>query len=666
MNASRRPPARTPILRGHRAFARTAVAAALALAASSPPGGSAPTAGATPGPYDIERYLNIRSASVSGLSPDAATVAFTTNVTGSNQIWKVPATGGWPEQLTFFADRVAGVEWSPRGDWISFSKDVGGDENFQIHIVSPDGSSLVALTSDPTVRHNFGSWSRDGRFIAYASNERDRKFFDVYVMDVDTKQRRRIVEKDALFGAGPFSDGGRRLIVSRANASLDNDLFVVDLAAGVSGGPVEPVLLTPHEGMAAHEPVGWTSDGSAVWVVSDQGREFYALGLLDVSAKKIAWKREPSWDVTAAALSPDGRTLALAVNEDGYESLTLLDTATMKEKTARSLPRGQIDALIFSQDGSTLALTLVGAARNGDVHLASLTANTLTQVTRSSTAGIPMSSFVEPRLVRYRTFDGLEIPSFLYLPAEAPQGAGLPCIVTPHGGPEGQTVARFSPVTQYYVNRGYAVLAPNVRGSTGYGKTFTHLDDVRRREDSVKDLVAGVEWLKGSETVDPKKIAVMGGSYGGYMTLAAVTLYPDLWAAAVDSFGIANFRTFFGKTASYRVSLRASEYGDPVKDANFLDSISPIHKVDRIRSPLIVLQGANDPRVPAAESEQIVEAVRKKGGTAEYVLFPDEGHGWTKLANQITAHRAIAAFLDKHVMGKGGAPSAPPAPGAED
>jgi dipeptidyl aminopeptidase/acylaminoacyl peptidase len=294
-------------------------------------------------------------------------------------------------------------------------------------------------------------------------------------------------------------------------------------------------------------------------------------------------------------------------------------------------------------------MSLSGPTRNGDVWIADLGEATLRQVTRSSTAGIPRSSFVEPRFVRYRSFDGLEIPALLYLPQVAGTPEKVACIVNPHGGPEGQTVASFSPTLQYYVNRGYAVLAPNVRGSTGYGRTFTHLDDGRKREDSVKDLVAGVEWLKASGEVDPGRIAVMGGSYGGYMTLAAVTLYPDLWAAAVNSFGIANFRTFFGKTAPYRVGMRASEYGDPVKDADFLDSISPIHRAERIEAPLLVLQGANDPRVPAAESEQIVEAIRRKGGVAEYVLFPDVGHGWTKLPNQVKAHRTTAEFLDRHL-----------------
>ncbi len=606
--------------------------------------------GAESGPHDIERYLNIRTALGASFSVDARTVAFLTNITGSNQVWSVDTAGGWPDQLTFFTDRVAGASWSPRGDWIAFTKDAGGDENHQIYLVSPDGATLVPLTSSPEVRHNLGSWSRDGKWLAYSSNERDKRFFDLYVVNVDTREKRRVLERDALFYAGPFSHDGTKLVASRANSSQDVDLFIVDLKAQPG---TEPALLTPHEGIAQYAPVGFTADDQALWIESDQGREFSALGRLEVASKKISWLREPKWDVSAAVLSRDGKLLAIVVNEDGRDALSLIDSETLKDRPVPALPRGQIGGLAFSQDGRRLALALAGPTRNSDIWVADLDGGAGAQVTHSSTAGIPPSSFVEPVLIRYKTFDGLEIPAFFYLPRGAKKGDALACIVNPHGGPEGQTVASFSPPLQYYVNRGYAILAPNVRGSTGYGRTFTHLDDVQKREDSVKDLAAGVEWLKASGYIDPKKIAVMGGSYGGYMTLAAVTLYPDLWAAAVDSFGIANFRTFFGKTASYRVGMRASEYGDPVKDAAFLDAISPIHKVDRIRAPLLVLQGANDPRVPAAESEQIVEAIRKRGGVAELVLFPDEGHGWSKLPNQVKAHRATADFLDRYVKGSG-------------
>lgn len=625
---------------------------AAAPASSSRVVGSPGDSDAGPGSFlDVERYLSIRSAVLTGLSPDAKTIAFLTNTTGSNQIWTISAQGGWPEQITFFSDRVTSVSWSPRGDWLAFSKDSGGDENHQLYLVSPDGVKLVPLTQDPDVRHNFGGWSRDGRWIAYSSNARNRKFFDVYIMNVDTREKRRIVQDDALFSAGPFSNDGKKIVLVRDNASLDNDLFVLDLAdARGTSGP--PVLLTPHTGLARHTAIGWTPDDSALWIVSDAGREFSALGRLDIASRRIAWVLEPSWDVTSASLSRDGTLLGVVVNEDGYDTLSILETTALKALPNLKIPRGSVAGFGFSQDSKMLALTLGSAARTPDVWLADLGTSHLHQVTHSSTAGISETTFVEPKLVRYKSFDGLEIPAFFYTPRPTAPAAGWPCLVLPHGGPEAQTTARFSATVQFWLSRGFAVWAPNVRGSTGYGRRKTHLDDVRKREDSVRDLAEGVTWLKESRLVDAARIGVTGGSYGGYMTLAAITLYPDLWAAAADSYGIANFRTFFGKTAVYRVGMRASEYGDPVADAAFLDSISPLFKADRIQAPLLVLQGANDPRVPRTEAEQIVDAVKKKGGAVEYVLFPDEGHGWTKIANQITALRTTAQFFERYLRAR--------------
>jgi dipeptidyl aminopeptidase/acylaminoacyl peptidase len=275
-----------------------------------------------------------------------------------------------------------------------------------------------------------------------------------------------------------------------------------------------------------------------------------------------------------------------------------------------------------------------------------LKSRSLTQITNSSLAGIPQSSFVEPELIRYKSFDGKEIPAWYYKPQNA--GTNLPVIVNVHGGPEGQAQPGFNPTTQYYLSRGYAVLAPNVRGSTGYGKTFTHLDDVRNREDSVKDLAAAVDWLKANGG-DPKRIAVTGGSYGGYMTLAAITLYPDLWAAAVSTVGIANFESFLKNTSGYRRKLREVEYGSLERDLEFLKGISPLYKVDRIKAPLMVIQGKNDPRVPYTEAEQIVTALKGRNAVVEYKLFDDEGHGIAKLSNRLIVYPLMADFLDRHM-----------------
>jgi dipeptidyl aminopeptidase/acylaminoacyl peptidase len=307
-----------------------------------------------------------------------------------------------------------------------------------------------------------------------------------------------------------------------------------------------------------------------------------------------------------------------------------------------------VSGLSFSRDGRRLALVFNGARFNADVWIHDLQTRTLKQVTHSSRAGIPQSSFIEPELIHYKTFDDRMIPAWYYQRGK-PSGYTVPVIVSVHGGPEGQALPSFSATDQYFLARGYAILVPNVRGSTGYGKTYTHLDDVQKREDSVKDLAAAVEWLKTSGGADPKRIAVMGGSYGGYMVLAAITLYPEIWSAAVELFGIANFETNLKRTSGYRRKLREREYGTLDKDLEFLRSISPIYKVDRIRAPLFVLQGKNDPRVPYTESEQIVKALRDRNRPVEYILFEDEGHGFVKLTNRLYMYPKIVEFLNRHM-----------------
>src|SRR5262245_46886335 len=395
--------------------------------APSPPASSLETA-----PAGIEQYLAIRTATVAGLSPDAKSVAFLTNTTGSNQIWTIPADGGWPDQITFFSDRVSSVSWSPRGDWIAFSKDSGGDENNQLYLVSPDGSKLVRLTDAPAVRHNFGGWSRDGRWISYSSNARNKKYFDVYMLNVDTGDRKLLHEADALFSAGPFSNDGATIILVRANASLDNDLFVLPLAEDADGRRRSPLHLTLHEGRAQYNPVGWSADDKTLWIVSDAAREFSALARVQIPSGTLTWALEPPWDVQSAALSRDGKVIAVEVNEDGYDTVTVRDTATLEPRSKVTIPKGSASALRISNDSSTLALTLGGAGRNPDVWLVNLDTGRLGQVTRSSTAGILPSTFVEPRLVRYKTFDDRQIPAFLYLPAADARSGKPPCLVMPH------------------------------------------------------------------------------------------------------------------------------------------------------------------------------------------------------------------------------------------
>jgi dipeptidyl aminopeptidase/acylaminoacyl peptidase len=612
--------------------------------------------------YGIDRYLNIRSASSPTLSPQGDRVAFLTNVTGTPQVWMVGAQGGWPDQLTFYPDRVDFVSWSPDGSGLVFGKAIGGNENAQLYWLSPDGSEIRALTNDPKVRHNFGSWSHDGKRISYASNKRDPNFFDVYVMDVATGRQDLVYQQDGSNAAAAWSWNDKQLVVSRESdqLSLDNDLYLVDIQAK------EATHLTPHEGATQYGDVHFTPDNHSILLGTNQGREYYSLAQMDLKSRRIDIIEDSQWELAATAISDSGSFFAYTLNHEGFSDLFIrkLDTdgkpliTTLGDPTPVKLPgKGVAGGLRFSKDKQHLALTFNGARFNSDVWLYDMNSRTLSQVTHSSRAGIPQSAFVEPELIHYKSFDGRTIPAWYYRPVTqseaAPSGKGtgarLPVIVSVHGGPEGQELPTFNPNYQYFLSRGYAVLAPNVRGSTGYGKTYTHLDDVQKREDSVKDLAAAVEWLKTEGGADARRVAVMGGSYGGYMTLAAVTLYPDLWAAAVEQFGIANFETNLKNTSGYRRKQREREYGSLEKDLAFLKSVSPIYKVDRIKAPLLVFQGRNDPRVPYTEAEQIVKALRDRNAPVEYTLFPDEGHGFVKLANRLVVGQKIADFLDKYM-----------------
>ena len=604
--------------------------------------------------YGIERFLNVRTAGGAAFSPDGSRVSFISNISGIAQVWSVDVQGGWPEQLTFYEDRVAFAQYSPVDDQLVFGMDEGGNERLHLYLLSGDGSLVQPLTDEPDVIHTWGGWSPDGRHVAFASNSRDRAYFDVYVQNVDTGDRCRVYQADGAHSVAGWSPDGRHVIVARSYGSSSNDLYLVE---GESG---QVQHLTPHDGDAQYANVRWRRDGSGFYLVSDEGREYLGLAFYDLERRTLDWLETPEWDIepgvtdtrTQSAgfdVSRDETWLAFTTNVDGYSRLTVREVESGRDLDLPQLPSGVVTGLAWSPSGGQLALSVNGSRHNSDVWLLDVAKAEARRLTRSSTAGISRETFVEPALVRYPTFDGREVPALYYKPQQpAPEG-GYACVVYVHGGPEGQYRPDFQPPVQYLAHRGYAVLATNVRGSTGYGRTYAHLDDVRLRMDSVRDLESAVLWLRGSGRAHPRRIAVMGGSYGGFMVLSALTTYPGLWAAGIDFFGIANFETFLESTGPWRRRLREAEYGSLEADRDFLREISPIHRVDNITAPVLVAQGLNDPRVPPMESEQIVERLRQREVPMEYVTFPDEGHGFTKLPNRIVAYTAVADFLDRYV-----------------
>ena len=629
--------------------------------------------------YTIQQYLNIKSAGSPSFSPDAKSLVYLTNATGTSQVWRVDLPGGKPVQLTNYEDNVGFVRWLPTGG-IIFGKAQGGDENTQFFWMKPDGTGVRELTNDPKVRHNFGVVSDDGEVIAYASNKRNRSFFDIYAMEIESGKEVLLFQQDGNNSVAALSDDGRKIIISRdrVEKSLDNDLFLVDLKTK------QETLLTPHSDASEFGDAEFLADG--LLMTSNSGREFSAL--VQMRQKNAAgddWSSSnlvtdvvygPNWDVGAVTVSGDNSMLAYTVNNDGFSELhtrkietggkPLISNVAKASEQVKLPARGVVGGLAFSEDGSKLAFSFSSPTQNGDVWVYDGASKKLSQVTQSDRAGIDPKTFVAPELIKFKTFDGREIPAWYYIsktelnrPLSGRYTAEIngkpiyvkqmPVIVSVHGGPEGQSRPGFSGLYQYYLSRGYAILDPNVRGSTGYGKTYTHLDDVEYRENSVKDLAAAVEWLNTKGGADPKRIAVMGGSYGGYMTMAAITLYPDLWAAAVNTVGIVNWETFLQNTSGYRRRQREVEYGRLDRDIDFLRRISPIKKIDRIKAPLFVIHGKNDPRVPYTEAEQVVKALKDRGAVVEYKLYDDEGHGISKLKNRLDLYPLVAGFLDKYM-----------------
>jgi dipeptidyl aminopeptidase/acylaminoacyl peptidase len=601
-------------------------------------------------PYPVDRYLRVRHAFAPTFNPSASQVAFLTNTTGNYQVWSVAAEGGWPRQLSFGEDRVGGVAWSPVDPTrLVFAMDKGGNERSQLYLLTSDGSVAEDLTADPDHIYNLGGFSRDGTKLAYATNRRAAQDFDVYVMDLATREARVVFEKGGWCEPAGFSPDGTKLLVRVVASSYDADLYLVDLATGKARH------LTPHKEFARYEDAQWLPDGSGFYLRTDQDAEFLSLARYDLARKRPAVEPSPAWDVEDLALSEDGRRLAVVTNENGVSRPRVRDLVRGGEVDLPPLPAGRITDLSFSRDGEKLLFAFSDPTRVTDVWTVRLATGKLVQVTQSSTGGLPPESFAAPTAAIVPSFDGKQVPVFVYRPA-ASGAAKRPALLLVHGGPEEQARAEFSWIAQYFVGRGFVVVVPNVRGSAGYGREYLHADDVEKRLDSVKDLAAVARWTKAQPGVDPGAVGVLGGSYGGYMVLAALTEFPDEFAAGVSIVGIANFVTFLERTGAWRRALREAEYGSLEKDRALLEAISPLAKADRITAPLMLIQGANDPRVPASEAEQMAAAIRARGGKVEYLLYADEGHGLSKLANRLDAYPKMAAFLEKYLGREGQSP----------
>jgi dipeptidyl aminopeptidase/acylaminoacyl peptidase len=586
----------------------------------------------------LRRWLDVSTAHSPSVLHDGSEVLFVSDETGLPLPYRVPVTGGASHLVHGLAERADRIRASPKDPRAILSNDSGGNEHWQLTLLDLEAGRGAdppkPLTNDPKVIHMPGPWRPDGRHFLYSSNARDPRYFDVYEVDVDADRPARRIWQDDGFAA-VVDARQESILIARANSNLDIDLFEVR-----GEGPVH---LNPHEGEVTVHSAAIGADG--VYAGSNPGRELAALVRFHHGRPGHEFLREYPGDVEIVAADPSGRRLALGVNRDGLSELHVFECETREDRRIPVSPRGVIGAIEWFPNSRELAYDL-SSPEGQEVYRLDTESGRSRRLTR--TPNPPPAPTKEPRLGRSRSSDGIVVPYWEYLPSHGrPKGT----ILNVHGGPEGQARPQFMAPTQFLVEEGWRVVLPNVRGSTGYGRTFTHLDDVRRRMDSVRDLRDLVENLVGEGRAEPGRIGVMGGSYGGFMVLSSISTYPDLFQAAVCLVGIANFVTFLENTGPWRRRLREAEYGSLGADREFLRSISPVEHAGSIRSPLLVIHGRNDPRVPVDEAEQIVRTLRTLGRPVDLIVFDDEGHGVIRRPNRLVAWARVAEFFEKYLAG---------------
>jgi len=587
----------------------------------------------------LQQYQNVRGAGFSDFAPQGG-VYISTRFGETSQVHHVAEPLGMRRQLTFFDEPVGGASAVPGGDGaFVFSKDTGGDEYFQGYLFDVSSGAWTSFT-EAGARNSGLSWRDDGGQVAWYRSTPGEADWDILVADPANPSTRRVVlEGEGAMIPVDYSPSGDRLLIQRYYAITHSDLFVLDIESGAL------TELNPDVDVA-YNGAEFAADGASVFVVTDEGSDFRRIVEIDLdSGGQRVVTPDHGWDVGGWDLSPDGSLLAYTINEGGVDRLIVIDPATGETRPAPDLPVGLVGGLQFDREGARLGFTLNAATSPSDAYTYDLASGVLTRWTQSEVGGLDTDGFVEPELISFESFDGLAVPSFYY----APEGEGPhPVIIDIHGGPESQERPGFNTSIQYWVNElGVAVLAPNVRGSAGYGREYLLMDNGMKREDSVRDIGALLDWVAEQPELDADRVVVYGGSYGGYMVLASLVHYSDRLAGGVNIVGISNFVTFLENTEGYRRDLRRAEYGDE-RDPDMrahLEAISPSNQADQITAPLFIIQGANDPRVPASEAEQILAAVREAGGDPWYLLALDEGHGFRKKSNRDFQREAETLFL---------------------
>ncbi len=595
--------------------------------------------------YTIEQFMATVSIGGASFSADEKRILFSSNVTGIFNVYSIPVAGGEPVALTkSTTDSNYAVGYFPEDDRVLLTRDQGGNEQNHLYVRELDGSEKD-LTPGDKLKASFAGWSGDNRAFYVASNERDPRFFDLYRYDAKTYARTLVYKNETGMSVGAISRDGRWLALGKTNTTADSDVYLLDVQSQALKH------ISSHQGVASYGAATFDPASKRLLMTSNDGSEFTRLVAYDLASGQLSEVEKADWDVVYSDYSRDGRFRVTGINADASIKITIREGD--KLLPLPKLPDGELRGVNFSKSGTKMAFYVNGDRSPSNLFVHDFASKKTTQLSRSLSKEIDPAELVEARIVRFKSFDGMVIPSVYYEPKGASPTNKVPAVLLVHGGPGGQTMRGYNALAQYLANHGYAVLGINNRGSSGYGKTFFTADDGKHGREPLWDCIEAKTYLASTGMIDPERIGIMGGSYGGYMTLAAMAFRPEAFKVGVDIFGVSNWLRTLESIPPYWESFRKALYqevGDPVKDKDFLIATSPLFHAKEIRKPLMVIQGANDPRVIKPESDEIVEAVKKNGVPVEYVVFPDEGHGFAKKKNQIEANRQIKDFLDKYLL----------------
>jgi dipeptidyl aminopeptidase/acylaminoacyl peptidase len=599
--------------------------------------------------YTAEQFMATTSLRGASFSADEKRVMFSSNESGIFNAYSVATTGGKPEALTkSTTDTTFGVAYFPDDDRILYTRDAGGDENNHLFVREKDGSEKD-LTPGAKLKASFFGWRKDGAAFYVTTNERDPKFFDLYKYDAKTYTRTMFFKNDEGLTPATISDDEKWIAFNKPNTTNDSNMYLHDVAKK------ETKLITPHQGNMAFDAETFDPPSKKLFFASDEGGEFKRIRTFDLATGAMSDHEKANWDIAYTYFSRDGRYRVTGMNEDGSTVIRVVEVGkdgAEKPVTLPKLPSGEIRGVTFSKNSARMAFYVNGDRSPSNLFVYDFASKSVKQLTETLSKEISSNDLVEAEVVRFKSFDGMVIPSIYYKPHGASSTNKVPAIIYVHGGPGGQTTRGYNAQIQLLVNAGYAVLGINNRGSSGYGKTFFAADDRKHGREPLWDCIEAKNYLASLGYIDHERIGIMGGSYGGYMTAAALAFRPEAFKVGVNIFGVTNWLRTLESIPPYWESFRKALYdevGDPVKDKDFLVATSPLFHAKEIRKPMMVIQGANDPRVIKAESDDIVDAVKKNNVPVEYVVFADEGHGFSKKKNQLEAYKKIVEFLDKYL-----------------